>query len=94
MGPILLAVLRTTGLNRAGLQMLSWLGVLACLTTLACAPALPPNALTNPETGQSIRLSDINAIVGNQNLSEEQKREQLITLGIQEPFVSFFLGTP
>ena len=48
----------------------------------ACGP--PTENVLSDATGQSIRLEGIDRILSNNNLTEEEKREQLRGLGITD----------
>jgi len=65
----------------------SWLRAFTGVGLFAVlAGGCPPteNVLTNDANGSSIRLSEIDAITTDENLTDEQKRESLRNLGITD----------
>lgn len=63
----------------------------ACLCALvACFPE-PQAVVLNPDTGNPVVLSDIDPILDDTSLTEAEKRQELLDLGLPESLVDDLL---
>lgn len=73
------AVLAAGGWGRVGLAFLVGIGAVAFV---ACVPP-PPNVLRD-NNGEILDIPTIDAVLQNQNLSQDEKRQRLLDLGVPE----------
>ena len=73
------AVLAAGGWGRTGLALLVSVGAVAFV---ACVPP-PPNVLRD-NNGEILDIPTVDAILNNQNLSQDEKRQKLLDLGVPE----------
>ncbi len=62
------------------------IGTALTLSIGACFPP-PSDVVVNPETGDPVLVSDIDAILNNANLTEDQKRQKLLDMGLTEELI-------
>ena len=79
------------GVRRVGRTVGLLLAVLLAISVYGCV--LPPYEYVLEANGQSIRLTTITQIVTDPDLSEEQKKERLRNLGIEdEELIELLIG--